>query len=260
VAIETGRPYFSIGEVLNVLKDTFPDVTVSKIRFLESEGLIQPERTASGYRKFTEDDIERLRFILRLQRDHFLPLKVIRERLDELDTSGGGTGGPGAGQTRLALDQATDATPSTEAVRGVEASITGASFSSGELAHASGLSTEQIDELTSFRFLQPTVIHEGRPGEPTEDGETILRYDENDLEAAKLCRALLELGLEPRHLKVFRNAADRWADLADQVSRPLSRQRHPEARKAAQERVREVIRVGGKLVRVLLREAVGPLG
>jgi DNA-binding transcriptional MerR regulator len=253
VAIETGRPYFSIGEVLNVLKDTFPDVTVSKIRFLESEGLIEPERTASGYRKFTEDDIERLRFVLRLQRDHFLPLKVIRERLDELDTSSGGTG-----QSRLALEQAADATPAAET--GTEASITGASFSSGELAHASGLSPEQIDELTSFRFLQPTVIHEGRPGEPTEDGETILRYDENDLEAAKLCRALLELGLEPRHLKVFRNAADRWADLADQVSRPLSRQRHPEARKAAQERVREVIRVGGKLVRVLLREAVGPLG
>lgn len=249
MAIETGRPYFSIGEVLNVLKDTFPDVTVSKIRFLESEGLIEPERTASGYRKFTEDDIERLRFILRLQRDHFLPLKVIRERLDELDSSGTSTG-----QSRLELEQ-TAAAP--EETRGTEAAITGASFSTAELAYASGLEVDQIDELTSFRFLQPTVIQEMREGA---EGETILRYNEHDLEAAKLCRALMELGLEPRHLKVFRNAADRWADLADQVARPLSRQRHPEARKAAQDRVREVIRVGGKLVRVLLREAVGPLG
>lgn len=250
MALQAGRPYFSIGEVLNVLKDTFPDVTVSKIRFLESEGLIEPERTASGYRKFTDDDIERLRFILRLQRDHFLPLKVIRERLDELDSSG-----VGAGQSRLELD--TGSEPATEPSSPVEAAVTGASLSATELAHASGLSDEEIAELTSFRFLQPTQIREAKDGE---EGETILRYDENDLEAAKLCRALLELGLEPRHLKVFRNAADRWADLADQVSSPLARQRHPEARKAAQERVREVIRVGGKLVRVLLREAVGPLG
>lgn len=260
MALETGRPYFSIGEVLNVLKDTFPDVTVSKIRFLESEGLIDPERTASGYRKFTEDDIERLRFILRLQRDHFLPLKVIRERLDELDS--GGAGGAGGGQSRLALDRPEETPPDGPpgSPRTADASITGASFSAGELAHASGLTPEQIDELTSYRFLQPTQIREARPGEEPEEGETILRYNEHDLEAAKLCRALMELGLEPRHLKVFRNAADRWADLADQVARPLSRQRHPEARKAAQDRVREVIRVGGKLVRVLLREAVGPLG
>lgn len=250
VALDTGRPYFSIGEVLNVLKDTFPDVTVSKIRFLESEGLIEPERTASGYRKFTEDDIERLRFILRLQRDHFLPLKVIRERLDEVDTSGGGVG-----QSKLALDQL-EASPPGDPKAALEMSGTGASFSSSELAHASGLATEQIDELTSYRLLHPTEIREARDGE---EGEPVLRYNEHDLEAAKLCRALMDLGLEPRHLKVFRNAADRWADLADQIARPIARQRHPEARKAAQEKVREVVRVGGKLVRVLLRDAVGPL-
>ncbi|MEX2393865.1 MAG: MerR family transcriptional regulator, partial [Actinomycetota bacterium] len=253
MALETGRPYFSIGEVLNVLKDSFPDVTVSKIRFLESEGLIEPERTASGYRKFTEDDIERLRFILRLQRDHFLPLKVIRERLDELDS------GEAAGTGQPTLLDAPQAAPGAEgdAPGAVEflGGATGVSLSTSELAHASGLTPEQVEELTSFRFLHPTKLRESKDGEET---EAVHRYDEHDLEAAKLCRALLELGLEPRHLKVFRNAADRWADLAEQVARPLERQRHPEARKAAQERVREVIRVGGKLVRVLLREAVGP--
>ena len=251
MALETGRPYFSIGEVLNVLKDMFPDVTVSKIRFLESEGLIEPERTASGYRKFTEDDIERLRFILKLQRDHFLPLKVIRERLDELDS----TQVP-AGQSKLALDTlepGAGGDPKTL----LEAGGTGASFSATELAHASGLTVDQIEELTSFRMLHPTEIREARDGT---EGDAVLRYNEHDLEASKLCRALMEIGLEPRHLKVFRNAADRWADLAEQVARPLSRQRHPEARKAAEERVREVVRVGSKLVRVLLREAVGPLG
>ncbi len=256
MALESGRPYFSIGEVLNVLKDSFPDVTVSKIRFLESEGLIEPERTASGYRKFTEGDIDRLRFILRLQREHFLPLKVIRERLDELDTASGG-----GGQTTLALEAldkdevvAAAADPKTA----LGAGGTGASFSIVELANVSGLSTDELSELTEYRMLSPTQIREAREGEV--ESEPILRYDEQDLEAAKLCRALIELGLEPRHLKIFRNAADRWADLALQAAQPLASQRHPEARRAAHEKVREVVRVGGKLVRVLLRDAVGPLG
>jgi DNA-binding transcriptional MerR regulator len=251
VTLDAARPYFSIGEVLNVLKDSFPDVTVSKIRFLESEGLIQPERTQSGYRKFTETDIERLRFILRLQREHFLPLKVIRERLDELDSAGSG-----AGQSRLALEAA-EAAPS-EATRTVaDMSGGGVSMSTLELANASGLTDDQIEELTLHRLLHPTEIREQRDG--AEATAPILRYDENDLEVAKLCRAMLDLGLEPRHLKVFRNAADRWADLAEQVGLPLSRQRHPEARRAAQEKTREVVRIGSKLVRALLREAVGPL-
>lgn len=251
MALETGRPYFSIGEVLNVLKDTFPDVTVSKIRFLESEGLIEPERTSSGYRKFTEDDIERLRFILKLQRDHFLPLKVIRERLDELDTSGAGA----EGQARMSFEEIE--VEDHEGKTALTAAGTGASLSITELASASGLSPEQIDELTSYRLLDPTHLREEREG--SEPGDAVLRFDERDLEAAKLCRALLDLGLEPRHLRVFRTAADRQADLAEQMAIPLSRQRNPEARKAAQERIRELLRVGGKLVRALLRDAVEPI-
>jgi DNA-binding transcriptional MerR regulator len=251
MALETGRPYFSIGEVLNVLKDAFPDVTVSKIRFLESEGLIQPERTSSGYRKFTENDIERLRFILKLQRDHFLPLKVIRERLDEVDQAAS----VGGGQSRLALDASGEAT-AADPGRALDLGSSAASFSAAELGHASGLLPDQIDELTSFRFLHPIELRETRDGEEV----AVLRYNEHDLEAAKLCRALMELGLEPRHLTVFRNAADRWADLAEQVAMPLARQRHPEARKAAQERVAEVVRVGGRLVRALLRQSIGDLG
>ena len=247
MALESGRPYFSIGEVLNVLKDSFPDVTVSKIRFLESEGLIEPERTASGYRKFTDHDIERLRFILRLQREQFLPLKVIRERLDELDDKGDQ-------QARLELEAVAEA--AAPAAGALEMPLTGMSMSASELANASGLSVEQVEELVSFRMLHPTELREARDGE---ESEPMQRFNENDLEAAKLSRALMDLGLEPRHLKVFRNAADRWADLAEQMARPLSRQRHPEAKKEAQETVREVVRIGTKLVRVLLREAVGPL-
>lgn len=245
MALDTGRPYFSIGEVLNVLKDTFPDVTVSKIRFLESEGLIQPERTSSGYRKFTEADIERLRFILKLQRDQFLPLKVIRERLDELDASGDDA------QSRLALETAGES--DTDAPATMTSGGTGASLSVTELASASGLDPEEIEELRGYRLLDPTELHQQVEGE---EEQTVLRFDERDLEAAKLCRALLDLGLEPRHLRVFRAAADRQADLAEQMAIPLSRQRNPEARKAAQEKVRELLRVGNKLVRALLRDAI----
>lgn len=250
MALETGRPYFSIGEVLNVLKDTFPDVTVSKIRFLESEGLIDPERTSSGYRKFTEADIERLRFILRLQRDHFLPLKVIRERLDELDTAPASEG-----QSRLTFE--TLEQEETDGKTALTAAGTGASLSLTELAGASGLTPEQIDDLMSHRLLDPTHLREEKEGQ--EAGEPVLRFNERDLEAANLCRALLDLGLEPRHLRVFRAAADRQADLAQQMAIPLSRQRNPEARKAAQEKIRELLRVGGKLVRVLLRDEVESL-
>jgi DNA-binding transcriptional MerR regulator len=244
VALPGGQPYFSIGEVLNVLKDSFPDVTVSKIRFLESEGLIEPERTASGYRKFTEGDIERLRFILQLQREHFLPLKVIRERLEELDEQGDG-------QPRLELAEAEE-----EASTEDQVPLTGTSMSTNEIARASGLTVELVEELVSYRMLQPTEVREAREGE---EGPPMKRFNEKDLEAAKLCRALLELGLEPRHLKVFRNAAERWADLAEQMIRPLTRQRHPEARREAHEKEREVIRVGMKLVRVWLRDVSGPL-
>jgi DNA-binding transcriptional MerR regulator len=243
------RPFFSIGEVLNVLKDAFPDVTVSKIRFLESEGLIAPERTESGYRRFTEEDIERLRFILRLQREQFLPLKVIRERLDEVDRAGG--------QAKLTFEEPEgDVTEPVGPREAMQQEGTGASFSAAELARASGLSDEQVEELTSYRLLSPTEIREGRP-EDGSQGEAQLRFHERDLEVAKLSRALLDLGLEPRHLRIFRNAADRWADLAEQMVSPLARQRNPEARKAAGEKVRELVRVGGRLMRALLRDAVG---
>src|SRR3954454_10307288 len=101
------RTHSSIGDVLNQLRDEFPDITISKIRFLESQGLVEPERTPSGYRKFYPADVERLRFILRQQREHFLPLKVIKERLDEIDSNGGFAVPAGAATAERLLDPAT---------------------------------------------------------------------------------------------------------------------------------------------------------
>jgi DNA-binding transcriptional MerR regulator len=252
VAIEAGRPYLSIGEVLNVLKDEFSDITVSKIRFLESEGLVAPERTSSGYRKFSEQDIERLRFILRLQRDHFLPLKVIRERLDELDANTEA----GAGQSTLEFEETPSelSTPQEAKVEPAPARTelftavtTGISLSRDELVRASGLSQSQLRELEGFGVIR---VKEAEGGEG--------RYDEFALEAGKLCKELLDMGLDPRHLRMFRSSVDRWASLAEQMVLPLVKQRNPEARQAAAQTVRELVRVGDKLMQTLLREAVAP--
>lgn len=243
--LEAGRPYLSIGEVLNVLKEEFPDVTVSKIRYLESEDLVHPERTSSGYRAFSEGDIERLRFVLRLQRDHFLPLKVIRERLESLDADAA----EGGGQAALSFDEAESPIPPAPAEEVFRDLGTGVSLSRDELVRASGLSVEQVREIESHGLLRP---------KETGDEEGGRRYDEIALETAKIAKELLDLGLEPRHLRVFRSAVDRWADLAEQMVLPLTKQRRPEAKKAASDTVRELVRLGNKLIQTLLREAVGP--
>jgi DNA-binding transcriptional MerR regulator len=113
----TRAGHVSIGDVLNQLRDEFPDITISKIRFLESQGLVDPERTPSGYRKFYPDDVERLRFILRQQKDHFLPLKVIKDRLDEMDKSGG-FNADGPGPDGVGTDGAGDVTEPTDEPEG----------------------------------------------------------------------------------------------------------------------------------------------
>ena len=218
-AVEASRPYMSIGEVLNVLQEEFPEITVSKLRFLESEGLIHPDRTDSGYRKFSDPDVERLRYILRLQRDQFLPLKVIRERLENADAT------------------------EEEVFR----PLSGVSMSREELGRACGLDADELAELETFGVITPR---------PSDDGDP--RYDELSLEAAKLAKALLELGLEPRHLRVFRSSVDRWAALAEQMVMPLVKQRNPEARKAASATVKEFVRVGNRLMQTLLRDAISP--
>lgn len=243
--LEAGRPYLSIGEVLNVLKEEFPDVTVSKIRYLESEDLVHPERTSSGYRAFSEGDIERLRFVLRLQRDHFLPLKVIRDRLENMETDAA----DGGGQASLTFEEGGPPLPPAPAEEVFRDLGTGVSLSRDELIRASGLSVDQVRELETFGILH---------SKETGDEEGGRRYDEIALEAAKTAKELLDLGLEPRHLRIFRSSVDRWADLAEQMVLPLTKQRSSEAKKEATETVRDVVRLGNKLIQTLLREAVGP--
>ena len=209
--LSRSRDYLSIGEVLDAIREEFPDVSVSKIRFLEAEGLIAPERTGSGYRKFYDGDLKKLRYILALQRDHFLPLKVIRERLISFDANGGEpppAEAPVSGKASAPATSATTVGPPSDV-----------SMSRAELLQASGLTEQQLSGLEEFGVL---------PSRTTED-----RYDGDDLTAAKAARGLFDFGIEARHLRMYRQLADREANFVSQIVSPVASRRDKDAQKEA---------------------------
>ncbi|MCX5344912.1 transcriptional regulator FtsR [Streptomyces atratus] len=224
------RP-MSIGTVLLHLRDEFPEVTISKIRFLEAEGLVEPQRTPSGYRKFRGADVERLAQVLRMQRDHYLPLKVIREHLDALArgeqstlpsggdpldlTEGGWDGGPGR--------------------------ATAARIGRAELLAAAEVTESDLDEWESYGLVAPTA----------EGG-----YDAEMVTVAKLVADLGRFGLEPRHLRAIRAAADREAGLIEQVVAPLRRHRNPQTRAHAEATARELAELSVRLHSALVQTAL----
>jgi DNA-binding transcriptional MerR regulator len=206
VPLSRTRDYLSIGEVLSSLQDDFPDISISKIRFLESEGLIAPERTASGYRKFFEEDVTRLRYILTLQRDHFLPLKVIKERL-----AGGGEIVEPAPPTNGKAELETSTRPAAPAGD--------VQMSRDELLKASGLSGSELDSLEDFGVL------------PRRDDS----YDGDDLMVAKAAKAFFGFGVEARHLKMYRQFAERELGFFEQITGPLARKGDDDSNRTAAE-------------------------
>jgi len=251
------RGYLSIGEVLTLLQEEFPDVTISKIRFLESQGLIDPERTPSGYRKFYAQDVERLRFILREQRERFLPLKVIKDRLESGDPAADGDEPepvPAAVSVASAAPVATAAEPVAERVpawmqkaqpvRAAEAGELQLTFD--ELAAAAGLTSTQLRQVEEYGLIAGTTV-----------GRTTY-YDGDALVVARVCGGLMAQGLEGRHLRAFRTAVDRESGLYEQVVMPLVKQRNPQARGEAQERLRGLTRLGAELREALLRSSLKP--
>jgi len=376
----SGRTYLSIGDVLTLLREEFPDVTISKIRFLESQGLVNPERSPSGYRKFFDHDVERLRWVLRQQREHFLPLKVIRDRLadGELDEGvgegpngkpahaaraaagavpeqpqtkadeeamariladasrraarmpepakargglqvvGEGAGaepahvaaepgraraaaatvvergprdvptaavggttppqgsaqrapaggkGPRNGTPGARRAESATAGPRTTSSTGeparksttptggaaprratapgtAAAMVTGASLTAEELCTASGLALEEVARLEGFGLIEPVLV----AGIPT--------YYEDALTVANLAAAFGAYGIEPRHLRLFRNAVDREMGLIEQVVIPLLRQRNPESRQRALEGAEQLAALGQSMRATLLRLAL----
>ncbi len=371
----SGRSYLSIGDVLSLLREEFPDVTISKIRFLESQGLVDPERSPSGYRKFYDDDVARLRWVLRKQRDQFLPLKVIRDRLaaagngvpvDPEPADSAGVAGAGSEEGAAAAaggsedayvvagsdGQASNGTAETspadgrgDDVRGIAVvdereaataavhpaqrpeaptaavhpaqrpeaptaamqghqgvlsaarppvgqggpypssrpaqpagaaddehsahdvgpapakasaadaagvlapSVSSVSLTLAELCAATGLSPEAVASLEGFGLLAPMAVAGGS------------YYDEEALTVGKLVVDFSRYGVEPRHLRMYRNAADREIGLVEQIITPLLRQRNPEARQRAVDAATDLARLGqamrASLVRAELRRKLG---
>ena len=240
----------SIGEVLADLRPEFPDVTISKIRFLESEGLVEPARTPSGYRKFSHADVARLRYVLATQRDHYLPLRVIREHLDAIDR-GLEPGAPGQRPRVPTADDHGQRAPDPQALRPGPVELR---LSRAELAREAGLADDLLDQVEAFGLVEPV------PGSGPAGSEQA-RYDAEALAVGRAVADLSGYGVEPRHLRGFRTAADREADLIGQVAGPMLRGRSPQARARAEEVARELgaiaLRLHTALVRARLRDVIG---
>lgn len=314
--------HLSIGEVLDLLRAEYPDVTISKIRFLESRGLVEPQRTASGYRQFSGPDVERLRWILRQQRDHFLPLKVIKQMLDEglehppgtsaaqpsLFDQGGSeddapsepqplsrahptVSGPGAAPRRAprrrpvaASDDGSGpsstsaparegrplATPAdvvaalqedprpappdapaaapvpTSTAPAFEAPSNGPRVVVAELLATTGLSEEHLAELESYGLVEPFEVA----------GEK--EYPPDAVAVASIAARYLAIGVDPRHLRLFKVAADREAGFIEQLTVPVLKKRSATSRAEALERAGELAAMGAELHALLLRHSLGP--
>ena len=239
----SSRGFLSIGEVLGQVRTEFADLTLSKIRFLEAEGLIEPERTTAGYRRFSPEDVSRLRYVLAAQRDHYLPLRVIKDHLDALDRglepaplgSGDAPHVPRALTAVPAVRGGTEFLPAAHALR----------LSRAELLEAAGLEPGQLLALEEYGLLA------ARAGDE--------HYDHDALVVATSAAAMARFGLEPRHLRTFKAAADREVGLIEQVLAPLVRQRGEPARVRAAEAVRDLAALSVTLHTTLVRTGLGPV-
>lgn len=298
--------YLSIGEVLGLLLGEFPDITISKIRFLESQGLISPERTSSGYRKFYDDDVELLRVILTEQRENYLPLRVIKDRLQtgEIDPTGehgrpsdddspgasdqhandadaadhsgevptssiashpaGRHNNNGSADTAAAGDPADEGASSTSSgdAHADESDepppetpthagkspdtrlLTGVLLDRAELCSMVGITDVELSQLESFGIVT------------SRDGGGAPLYGDDAVEIARPASEFLRLGVDARHLRNWRTSAEREASLYEQLVTPRFRQRNPEARADALDRLRQLDTLGGTLRAAMTRQAL----
>jgi len=249
--------YYTIGEVLAFLLEEFPDVTISKIRFLESQGLIAPERTSAGYRKFTKPEVDRLRFILREQKDNFLPLRVIRDRL-EGETSDGllrpddvtdpsmprGIRPPSSGHptNRSLGERATAPTAARSTTRKRPERL-----SRADILDATGVTDSVLTTLEKMKFVRPLMMG----SEPF--------YDETDRNIVHLAGRLSTLGVEPRLLMAWRLAAEREADVFEPIVRSAMATNGDGDRDDAMKLLEELMGLGEELRTALLRGATKEL-
>lgn len=226
------RDYMTIGEVVESLSDAYSDLTISKVRYLEDERLISPERTAGGYRKYRPVDVQRLELVLRLQKDHFMPLAVIREKLDDLDK------GRVPAELRPTMDRAEPMSLPFEDAETVPVD---------RAQELLGLPSAFIRELASFGIV---ALIKGVSGE---------ELSGPDVAIAHTCWDLRKFGIEPRHLRMYEAFAEREATFFQQILMPQMRHRTPEARQKMLETLGELERGSAALKQHMLRRAVGRL-
>jgi DNA-binding transcriptional MerR regulator len=238
VPVATRGSRLGIGEVIRQLKPDFPEISISKVRFLESEGLVEPERTSSGYRKFSVADVERLRYILTAQRDQYLPLKVIREHLDAMDRGLQPPTAAGESPKAPPLAHVDGLLPPTEA----STRHSKLRMSRSELLASSGLTEEALAQLESFGLVstKPGVDH----------------YDADALVVASTVGEMAAYGLEPRHLRPFKSAADRQVGLIEQVVTPMARRRGTDAKERADAAAEQLAALSVRLHAALLKAGV----
>ena len=230
----------SIGAVLDLLRPEFPDVTISKIRFLEAEGLVTPQRSASGYRRFTAYDCARLRYVLTAQRDHYLPLKVIKAHLDaQPDGELPEMAGFAFAAPRLVTVAGDGAAPSGDGA--TAAAATHVRLSREDLLKRAG-----VDDALLAALTKAGVVIPGRSG----------LFDEHDVVILQCAKALADFGVEPRHLRAFRSAADRQSDLIAQIAGPVGKGGKTGARDRADDLAREVAALAITLHTALVKSAV----
>lgn len=248
MSAQPASAYLGISEVLARLRTEFPDITVSKIRFLEAEGLIAPARSPSRYRRFSLADVDRLRYILTAQRDHYLPLRVIRERLARPAPAAGppapaaqrsgGTSAQSARSTTAQQPRSTAAQPTGSSAAGQ------AGLSRRELIEAAGIDDDQLTELESYGLVRRS----GR------------QYGPEALDAAVTVAALAAYGVQARHLRPVRAAAERDISLIEQVVAPTLRQRNPEAVRAAGQAAAQIAAALQRLHQALVEAALAEAG
>lgn len=227
------RPSMSIGEILERLRPEFPEVSISKIRFLEQQGLVEPDRAPSGYRRFSPAHLDRLRYVLSVQRDHYLPLRVIREHLEAIDRGHDPVPLPGG-----------PVPVTTEPERPRLVGSTEVRLDREGLAAAAGVEPALVEALESFGLVEPV------PGR----GEA--RFDADALAVVRAAAALAGYGIEPRHLRVFRTAAEREADLVAAALTPVRSQRREHGEGPAEDAAHEVTAVAEQLHAALLKAAI----
>ncbi len=221
------RKALTIGAVCKILQGEFDDISISKIRYLEDQKLLSPRRTDGGYRLYSQSDVERLRTILRLQRDEFLPLRVIRQELaagGDLEFAGTAERRPAGGAVR----------------RAILVNTSSAYLTLDELLEETGARAEVVSELENFGIIQPEK----------RDGRTV--YDETDREIVRSANELSRVGVAARNLRIFRSSADREANLLETLLGPSLRSRNPERRKEALESLESLAATVSHLKHLLL--------